>query len=343
MRFQNRRALITGGLGFIGSNLARLLDDEGASVTVVDCSVPGCGANPYNLADRPRIRLLPFNIARAHQFSGTIAEADLIFNLAGEVSHIDSMEFPERDLEINTSSQVRFLEACRRWNPGVRVVYASTRQVYGIPEYLPVDERHPINPVDYNGVHKYAAGQYHLMLTRHGDLDAISLRLTNVYGPRLSLTAPNQGFLGVFLRRVLLKEGLRVFGNGSQLRDPLYVADCVEAFARAALLPARNPERVFNVGGGEHLELGEIADVCCRLGGLPRPERVPFPEELKRIDIGSYFTDNSLFERATGWRPRVRFADGVAETLAFFRAELNYYWPAPAWTEETARTRPSNT
>jgi len=158
------------------------------------------------------------------------------------------------------------------------------------------------------------------------------LRLTNVYGPRISLTASNQGFLGVFFRRVLLGEALKVFGTGAQLRDPLYVTDCVEAFARAALLPQDCPDRVFNIGGAEQLQLGEIADLVCRLSGLPRPERAPFPPELQRIDIGSYYTDSRLFQKACGWQPQVPFSEGARETLDFFRARLADYLPFAAST-----------
>ncbi len=319
------RALVTGGLGFIGSNLARRLSEAGADVTVVDSCVAGCGANPYNLSGVP-VRVLRHDIGQPQNFRDTIENADVIFNLAGEVSHLDSMLRPERDLELNAATQLRFLDACTRWRRGVRIVYASTRQVYGVPQYLPVDERHPINPVDFNGVHKYAATQYHQMLTRTGDLDAIVLRLTNVFGPRMSLLAKNQGFLGVFTRKVLLGETLKVFGDGSQLRDPLYIDDCVEAFVKAAEIP-KGTDRTFNIGAPEHLDLGQIAVAVSRIAGVPEPGCIPFPPDLKAIDIGSYFTDYRLFANATGWRPRVTFEDGFRRTVDFFRRNREHYLP----------------
>lgn len=323
MKGHRAQALVTGGLGFIGSNLARRLLHDGVNVTVVDSCIPGCGANPFNLAETGA-HVIEADIGKPDRIRDAIESADIIFNLAGEVSHLDSMRYPERDLEINASAQLRFLDAVARWRRGIRIIYASTRQVYGIPQYLPVDEKHPIRPIDFNGVHKFAATQYHTMLTRNGDLDAIALLLTNVFGPRQSLTATSQGFLGVFVRKAMQGERLRIFGDGLQLRDPLFVDDCVDAFIRAAAL--ENPaQRKFNVGGMEHLELGEIAEIASRASELPPPERVPFPPDLKRIDIGSYFTDDTAFRAATGWAPRVRFQEGFEQTIAYFRKHVHEY------------------
>ena len=205
-RYRDVPVLITGGLGFLGSNLAIKLVEEGARVTIVDASVPGCGSNQYNIAPvQDRVAIIAQDISEAASFAPAIREARVVFNLAGEISHIHSMDFPERDLKINTVAQLRFLMECQASNPGVRVVYASTRQIYGVPDYLPVDEHHPIQPVDYNGVHKYATSMYHLMLARAGAIDTVVLRLTNVYGPRMALDIPCQGFLSTFLRRLLLR------------------------------------------------------------------------------------------------------------------------------------------
>jgi nucleoside-diphosphate-sugar epimerase len=328
MRFKQRRALVTGGLGFIGSNLSRALSQEGADVTVVDACVPGCGANDYNLSGEPSIRVIRGDIGVPEEFRSIIESTDVVFNLAGDVSHIDSMNHPERDMERNTTSQLRFLEACRRWRPGVRIVYAGTRQVYGIPRYLPVDEKHPIDPVDYNGVHKFAATQYHMMLTRMGALDAVVLRLTNVYGPRMSLSAPNQGFLGTFLKYLLKGKPLCVFGDGMQLRDPVYVDDAVEAFLLLGLQKELT-DRSFNMGGPEVLSLGEIACSASRTAGMPEPQTVPFPSHLKAIDIGSYYSDSTRLRSSTGWTPKVDVAEGFARALEFYRPRLTHYLPDP--------------
>ncbi|HUQ90532.1 MAG TPA: NAD-dependent epimerase/dehydratase family protein [Bryobacteraceae bacterium] len=325
MSYRNVPVLITGGLGFIGSNLAIRLVEEGARVTIVDPSLAGCGANPHNIAPiAGQVEVIPYDIGDTDQFAAEIRKANVIFNLAGEISHLHSMEFPERDLLINTVSQLRFLQACTRLNRGIRIVYAGTRQVYGRPEYLPLDESHPVRPVDFNGVHKYAANMYHSMLSRSGGLDAIVLRLTNVYGPRMSLAIPCQGFLSTFLRLTLSGKGLTVFGDGKQSRDPVFVDDAVQAFLLAGRCPSP-AERTINVGGPQALPLIEIAQICARLAGdLPVSIR-PFPEDRAVIDIGSYSTDSSLFESTFGWKPAVRFEEGITSTLAYYRCELRHY------------------
>ena len=319
--------LVTGGLGFIGGNLVVRLAQAGALVTVVDPAIPGCGANPFNLEPvRDGIRLISQDIGDAAQFRDALAEARVVFNLAGEISHINSMQAPERDLRMNTLAQLRFLLELKSARRGVRVVYASTRQLYGIPDYLPVDERHPIRPIDFNGIHKAAGCMYHMMLSRTGDLDAVMLRLTNVYGPRMALNLPAQGFLGSFLRRALTGQPLEVFGDGQQMRDPVYVDDVVDAFLMAGERPAL-PSRTYNVGGPASLSLREIAATTARVaGGLELIHR-PFPAAIKPIDIGSYETDSSLIARELGWRSHVTFAEGVERTLAYYRPVLGNYLP----------------
>ncbi len=324
MFYTNRRVLVTGGLGFIGSNLTIRLVDLGADVTVVDASIPGCGANPHNLASvRNRVRVIHSDIGDASRFQDELARAEVIFNLAGEVSHTHSMLFPERDLAINTTAHLRFLDACRHLAPGVRIVYASTRQVYGRAGQLPVGEEDPIRPVDFNGVHKYTTTMYHLMLSRTGELDAVCLRLTNVYGPRLAINMPCQGFLSCFLRCALVGEPVVVFGSGEQLRDPLYVDDAVEAFLLAGSVPVL-PSRVYNVGGPSALTLNEIARVYAEAAGIPVRHR-PFPADRKAFDIGSYASDSSRIAAELGWTPEALFEDGIRRTLDYFRAEFGHY------------------
>jgi UDP-glucose 4-epimerase len=325
MRYRGKRVLVTGGLGFIGSTLSIRLAEEGAEVTIVDSSVPGCGANLFNIAPvRGRVRLITADIAEPEVFREDIAGSDVIFNLAGEISHIHSMQFPERDLQINTVAQLRFLMECAHFAPGVRVVYASTRQIYGIPDYLPIDERHPIQPVDFNGVHKYAASMYHQMLSRSGQIDAVVLRLTNVYGPRMALDVPCQGFLSTFLRRLILGQAIEVYGDGRQLRDPMFVDDAVEAFLLSGVVDTV-PSRSYNVGGPQALSVKEIADTAASAAGGCEVRHLPFPDEIKSIDIGSYTTDSTRIHEELGWRPQVRFEDGIATALEYYRHHLTKY------------------
>ena len=331
MTYGDRRVLITGGLGFIGSNLALRMAGLGARVTVVDSLTPGCGANYDNLKPaQDAIRVVESDIGQTAGWEDAIAGADVIFNLAGEISHVESMRNPRRDLELNTVSQLGFLEAVCRLRPGVRVVYAGTRQVYGIPNYLPVDEMHPINPVDFNGIHKYAATMYHQLLARNGLLDAVVLRLTNVYGPRMSLTAAGQGFLPGFVRRLLAGEDLEVFGDGRQLRDPLYVDDAARAFELAGA--ARSlPSRAYNIGGPEALSLLQIARTLAQASGGAEVRLRPFPAEHRVFDIGSYTTDSRRISEELGWKPAIRFEDGASRTLHYYTSDRTAVVPpAPA-------------
>ncbi len=321
--YRERPVLVTGGLGFIGSNVALRLATLGARVTVVDSSRSGCGANDFNLAGSP-VEILRHDLAEPELFRDAIAQAQTIFNLAGEISHTHSMQFPERDLHINTVAQLRFLQACAELNPGVRIVYAGTRQVFGRPQYLPVDEKHPVRPVDFNGVHKYAASMYHLMMSDLGQLDAVILRLTNVYGPRMSVNVYGQGFLGVFFRLALLGEQITVFGDGEQLRDPLYVEDAVDAFLLAGQGTLRR-RREFNIGGPAAVCLSSIAATIAAAAGAPTPQSAAFPPHLKPIDIGSYYTSSQRFASSFGWEPHFSFEDGAARTLGFYRENLDHY------------------
>jgi UDP-glucose 4-epimerase len=323
--FKGLEVLVTGGLGFIGSNLVLRLAAEGAKVTVVDPLVTGCGGNRYNIAPVAGwIRCVEADIGEPDRFADAIRRADAVFNLAGEISHLHSMWFPERDLRINTIAQLQFLDACRRMNRGVRIVYAGTRQVYGIPDSLPVTEKHPVNPVDFNGVHKYAASQYHLMLTRLGELDAVVLRLTNVYGPRMALDVPCQGFLSNFIRRALTGRSIEIFGDGRQLRDPLFVDDAVSAMLRAGAAPSL-PSCSYNAGGPAPVSVAEIARTVAELAGAPRPVFREFPAERKAIDIGSYNTDSALIREELGWSPVVPFGEGMRRTLDYYRNCLAEY------------------
>jgi UDP-glucose 4-epimerase len=326
MDYAGKRVLVTGGLGFIGSNVAVRLAELGAHVIVIDSAVPGCGANRHNLqpfASRIDLRLSGIGDLLAHPDAAE--NVDVVFNLAGEISHINSMRDPLRDLELNTTAQLQFLLALRSLRPGARVVYASTRQVYGVPQYLPINESHPVNPIDFNGIHKHAAAGYHRLLSARGEIDATILRLTNVYGPRMALNIPEQGVLGHFFRRALLGQDIEVFGDGQQLRDPVFIDDvvdvCLLAGARSGL-----PATTMNVGGPEALSLAAIARTLAAEGGGELRFR-PFPEGHKSIDIGSYSTDNSLITETLGWAPRVPFADGAHRTLEFFRQHREHYLP----------------
>lgn len=326
MDYAGKRVLVTGGLGFIGSNLAVRLAREGAKVTVIDSAVRGCGANVHNLEPfLMQISVINADIGTLFEHRSAVEGTDVVFNMAGEISHINSQRDPLRDLELNTTAQLRFLLALREICPGVRVVYASTRQVYGMPQYLPITESHPVNPIDFNGIHKHAAATYHRLLTAHREIDASILRLTNIYGPRMALNIPEQGVLGHFFRRALLGEDIEVFGDGQQLRDPVYVDDIVDV---CLLAGAKRwmAATTMNAGGKQALPLLEIARILAREGGGDVRLK-PFPEGHKAIDIGSFSTDNSFIREMLGWEPEVQFAEGARRTLAYYRENREKYLP----------------
>jgi UDP-glucose 4-epimerase len=335
--YKERRVMITGGLGFIGSNLARQLVDLGADVLLVDSLLPDYGGNLFNIVDiADRVRV---NIAdvRMQSTIGVLARGqNVIFNLAGQVSHIDSMRDPYTDLEINCRAQLSILEACRANNPGVRVVYAGTRQVYGRPEYLPVDERHLVRPADINGVNKAAGEYYHLLYNNVFGVPACSLRLTNVYGPRQLIKHNRQGFIGWFIRLAIENREIQIFGDGSQMRDFVYVDDAADAFLRAGASDACDGD-VFNVGGAEPISHRDLVALLIDTAGSGRARYVDWPPEKKRIDIGSFYSDSTKFQKRVGWTPRVDLREGLTRTLAYFREHLPEYVDA---AEERQPERP---
>jgi len=327
--YAGRRVMITGGLGFIGSNLARRLVDLGADVLIVDSLLPDYGGNVFNIADiKDRIRV---NIAdvRMQSTVGYLSRGQhVIFNLAGQVSHIDSMRDPYTDLEINCRAQLSILEACRANNPRVRVVYAGTRQVYGRPDYLPVDERHLVRPADINGVNKAAGEYYHLLYNNVFDLRACSLRLTNVYGPRQLIRHNRQGFIGWFIRLAIEGKEIQIFGDGSQMRDFVYVDDAADAFLRAGAADACDGE-VFNVGGNEPISHRDLVALLIEIAGTGSVRYVDWPADKKRIDIGSFYSDSTRFRERVGWVPRVDLREGLRRTIDFYRQHMTEYVDSP--------------
>lgn len=324
--FDGRRVLITGGLGFIGSNLARRLLVYGAKLTLVDSLIPEYGGNLFNVADiQERVCVNISDVRDAHSMKYLVQGQDFLFNLAGQTSHTDSMVDPATDLEINARAQLSILEACRRYNPAVKLVFASTRQIYGKPQYLPVDERHPLAPVDVNGINKMAGEWYHLVYNNVHGIRAAVLRLTNTYGPRMRVCDARQTFLGIWIRRLIEGQSLLVFGDGRQVRDFNYVEDVVDALLMAAALDDANG-RIFNLGADDPITLQDTAALMVRLFGSGRYEIVPFPEDRKAIDIGDYYGDYRQIRSRLGWCPATDLESGLAKTLTFYRENHGHYW-----------------
>ena len=324
--YANAKILITGGLGFIGSSLARALVTQGAQVTLVDSLIPQYGGNPFNIDGiQEKVAVNVCDVRDPFAMAYLLQGKDYLFNLAGQTSHLDSMTDPQTDLDINATAQLSILEACRKANTAIKIVFASTRQLYGKPDYLPVDEKHPVRPVDVNGVNKLAGEWYHLLYNNVYGIRACALRLTNTYGPGMRVKDARQTFLGVWVRLLLEGKPIKVFGDGLQLRDFNYVDDCVEALLLAGSSDTVNG-KVYNLGSAEVVGLKELAEMMIDLGYGGSFELVPFPAERKAIDIGDYYSDFSLISRDLGWKPKIGLKEGLEQTLRYYGKHKQHYW-----------------
>ena len=320
-----KNVLITGGLGFIGSNLARRLLEQGNQVTIVDSMIPQYGGNLRNLYGiEDKINVNPSDVRDPFSINQLIKGQDCLFNLAGQTSHLDSMEDPFTDLDINAKAQLSILEACRKHNSKVRIVFASTRQIYGKPKYLPVDEEHPLAPVDINGVNKMAGEWYHLLYEKVHGIPSSILRLTNTYGPRMRIKDARQTFLGIWIRNLLEGKPIQVFGDGCQRRDYNFVEDVVDAL----ILAASNDDaigKVYNLGAPDPLSLKETAEIMCQEVKDSMFEMIPFPKDRQVIDVGDFLCDHELFRSSFGWNPKINFNKGIKLSIEYFKEEIDHY------------------
>ena len=324
--YSGKEILITGGLGFIGSNLARRLVSQGANLTLVDSLIPQYGGNTFNIDDiKNKVAVNVCDVRDTFAMEHLIQGKDYLFNLAGQTSHLDSMADPHTDLDINAAAQLSILEVCRKENPDIKIVFASTRQLYGRPDYLPVDEKHPIRPVDVNGINKLAGEWYHLLYNNVYGIRACALRLTNTYGPRMRVKDARQTFLGIWIRLLIEGRPIKVFGDGLQLRDFNYVDDCVEALLIAGTSDQANG-KVYNLGGSEVIGLKDLSKMMVNLGHGGSFELAPFPSERKAIDIGDYYSDFSLITKELGWVPKIDLKDGLKRTLNYYSTHFSHYW-----------------
>lgn len=324
--YSGKEILITGGLGFIGSNLARSLVAQGANVTLVDSLIPQYGGNKFNIDDfRDEVSVNICDVRDPFAISSLIQDQDYLFNLAGQTSHLDSMADPHTDLDINVAAQLSILEVCRKENSDIKIVFASTRQLYGSPDYLPVDEKHPIRPVDVNGINKLAGEWYHLLYNNVYGIRACALRLTNTYGPGMRVKDARQTFLGIWIRLLLEGKPIKVFGDGKQLRDFNFVDDCVEALLLAGASDQANG-KIYNLGCSEVIGLKDLAKMMVNLGYGGSFDLAPFPSERKAIDIGDYYSDFSLITKELGWVPKIDLKDGLKLTLNYYSTHSSHYW-----------------
>jgi len=323
-KFKSAHVLITGGLGFIGSNLARRLVDLGADVTLVDSLIPEYGGNLFNITGvEDRVRVNISDVRDEHSMKYLVQGQDYIFNLAGQTSHMDSMQNPFTDLEINAKAQLSILEACRKYNTHIKIVFASTRQIYGKPDYLPVDEKHPLKPVDVNGINKLAGEWYHLLYNNVYGIRTAVLRLTNTIGPRMRVKDSRQTFLGIWVRLLVEEKPFEVWG-GNQLRDFTYVDDAVDALLMVATDDDANG-KVFNLGGDSVISLKDLADILVEANGGGEYISKEFPPDRKQIDIGDYYADYSLIHSVLGWEPKVSLREALKSTLGYYKKHIDKY------------------
>jgi len=325
--YPGRSVLVTGGLGFIGSNLALTLDALGARVTIVDSSIPGLGANRFNvegLSDRSQVAAVDLRDTAA--LAPLLAGQDCIFNLAGQASHIDSMTDPLADLDLNGRAQLCLLEAVRASGLRPRVIFASTRQVYGRPERLPATEDHPVRPTDINGIHKQAAEHYHRLFHEVYEVPTVVLRLANVYGPRQLMRGRGQGFIPIFVRTAMEDGTLSLFGGGHQERDANYVDDVVDAFLRCGPPTGAAPGSTYNLGAEPPFTLRSFAKTLVAIAGAGTLANVEWPADRALIDVGSVSTDHSSITADLGWKPTWSLADGLEATVAYYRLHGRHYW-----------------
>jgi dTDP-glucose 4,6-dehydratase/UDP-glucose 4-epimerase len=324
--FAGTNVLLTGGLGFIGSALARRLVALGAEVTLVDSLIPEYGGNLFNIDGiQDSVTVKNADVRDGAAMASLIKGRDFLFNLAGQTSHLDSMTDPLTDLDINAAAQLSILESCRRHNARVKIIFASTRQIYGRPQYLPVNEKHPLNPIDVNGINKLAGEWYHLLYNNVYKIRAGALRLTNTYGPGMRVKDARQTFLGVWIRNLLEGKPIQIFGNGKQRRDFNFVDDVVEALLLAAA-KTESEGQVFNLGHDEHIGLQELAELLIELNHGGHFELVSFPADREVIDIGDYYGDFGKINRYLGWRPHISLRDGLTRTLEYYRKHQAHYW-----------------
>ncbi|HDO25588.1 MAG TPA: NAD-dependent epimerase/dehydratase family protein [Nitrospirae bacterium] len=325
-KFRNKKIIITGGLGFIGSNLAHRLVSYGAKILLVDSLIPEYGGNLFNIKDiENEVEVNIADVRDVQSMRYLIQGKDYLFNLAGQTAHADSMVDPYTDLEINCRAQLSILETCRNYNPSIKIVFASTRQIYGVPDYLPVDERHLLHPTDVNGINKMAGEWYHILYNNVYGIRSCSLRLTNTYGPRMRVKDARQTFLGIWIKQIISGEEIKVFGDGKQLRDFNYIEDVVDAFLISAVSKEAYGQ-VFNLGCNVHINLKDLAEMLIKINKAGSYSIVPFPPERKQIDIGDYYADYGKIHSTLGWESKTSIEDGIAASFEYYKKYGRHYW-----------------
>src|SRR3990167_8213460 len=323
--YKNRHILITGGLGFIGSNLAIKLANVGAKVIILDALLPSFGGNIFNISPiKNEVKIIIGDMRDEKTIKKVVRDKQIIFNLAGTLSHIDSMTNPFEDLDINCRAQLCLLEACRKYSRDVKIVFAGTRNQYGKALYLPVDEKHIQEPTDINGINTIAAEKYHLLYNRIYGIRTVSLRMTNTFGPRHQMKHSKQGVLNWFVRLLMDGKKVGLFGDGSQIRDVNYIDDVIDALLLLASSNKSN-NQAYNLGG-QPVTLKSFVETAIKILGEGEYKTVPFPNDRKAIEVGNYVADIKKINTDVGWKPKVTIEEGVQRTIDYYKNYMRAYF-----------------
>lgn len=324
--FREKRILVTGGLGFIGSNLSARLVALGAKVTIVDNMIPRLGGNLFNVKEVVDDIHINFSDVRdSHSMDYLVKGQDVIFHLAGQVNHVDSIRNPIQDLDINCRGTLVLLESCRKHNREVKIIFAGTRGEYGSSVTLPVAEDHPTNPKGIYAVTNLTAEKMVLVYHDVHNISGTCLRITNTFGPRHQMSHDEYGVLNWFIRKAIDDELIPVFGDGLILRDFLYVDDLVDCFLKVATCVHAFGE-VFNVGTGIPTHFIELAKMIIEIAGSGKMALTEFTKERKEVEPGDYYTDISKINRLVRWKPETSLKEGLRKTIDFYRKHKAEYW-----------------
>jgi UDP-glucose 4-epimerase len=324
--FKEKQVLVTGGLGFIGSNLSAQLIKLGAKVTIVDNMIPRLGGNLFNVREiADRIHINFSDVRDAHSMDYLVKGQEFIFHLAGQVNHVDSIRNPIQDLDINCRGTLVLLESCRKYNREAKVIFSGTRGEYGASVTLPVNEDHPTNPKGIYAVTNLTAEKMVLVYHDVHKIPGTCLRITNTFGPRHQMAHDEYGVLNWFIRKAIDDEVIPVFGDGRILRDFLYVDDLVDCFLQVAACDEAYGE-VFNVGTGLAISFSDLAKKIVEVAGKGKVAFTEFTQERKEVEPGDYYTDISKIKRVVGWSPQTSLEEGLRRTVEFYRKNKKEYW-----------------
>lgn len=324
--FKSKRALITGGIGFTGSNLAIALVNAGADVTVMDAMIPGYAGNLFNIEPiRDRVTVNFSDVRDVNVMNYLVQGQDYVFHLAGQVDHVLSLTDPFPDIDMNIKGTAVVMEAVKHHNPTAKVIYTGTRGQYGSAVSLPVSEDAPTHPKGIYEISNLTAEKIIQVYNDVHGIQSVLLRLTNIYGPRAQMKHSRYGVVNWFVRLAVDDATIKVFGDGKILRDYLYIDDAVEAILMCALEPKAVGE-VLNVGIDVPTDFIELADTLIEVAGSGRWEFAPFSPERAAQEPGNFYTDISKIRSLVGWEPRTKLRDGLRETVEYYRKNKHHYW-----------------